>query len=358
MEAGPKRSTGMLRFDEMGSTLSGGALSTAAASDACRNVDVLYRQDVQEFYRMAIGIANGMAFLHSKQVVHRDLKPENVLLDEFGTAKLCDFGLSKLVDDSQLRQSGRRQPATPVRPRARSGAWMEKKDSSDSADGAGSVVVSAAQVVVKIGSKLTGSSKQLSSLTNPPSPSSSKPSGSFQGKEKAAANAAKAEEPPAAQAAAAGGEASESSARDSNGSEHDPLRPSAYSRVRSSSNANSPSSSQTAGSANDDGWTIVSTAGAEGTHSEKQAEPSAEGAGNGCSTPNTASTASAAPNANNPTFMDSYHASTYGTAGVGTPAYMAPEMFVNGGANLRKRQYFSPDVYSFGVLLWSMWTMR
>ena len=42
-------------------------------------------------------ICRGVAFLHSKNVVHRDLKPDNVLIDSAGRAKLCDFGLSRLM---------------------------------------------------------------------------------------------------------------------------------------------------------------------------------------------------------------------------------------------------------------------
>lgn len=51
----------------------------------------------EDLYRIAYQIANGMAYLHARHVVHRDLKPENILLDTNGDAKICDFGLSKLL---------------------------------------------------------------------------------------------------------------------------------------------------------------------------------------------------------------------------------------------------------------------
>ena len=48
--------------------------------------------------RVAYGSARGMAYLHNGRppVLHRDLKSANLLLDESYTAKVCDFGLSRL----------------------------------------------------------------------------------------------------------------------------------------------------------------------------------------------------------------------------------------------------------------------
>ena len=47
-----------------------------------------------EYLPIAMDIANGMAYLHSRSVVHRDLKPSNILLTRDHRAKIADFGMS------------------------------------------------------------------------------------------------------------------------------------------------------------------------------------------------------------------------------------------------------------------------
>ena len=44
-------------------------------------------------------------YAHQNLIVHRDLKPTNILVTPSGTPKLLDFGIAKLLDDRQVRQT-------------------------------------------------------------------------------------------------------------------------------------------------------------------------------------------------------------------------------------------------------------
>jgi serine/threonine protein kinase len=55
--------------------------------------------------RLAAGLAEGLAAIHSAGVVHRDLKPANVLLAEDGP-RLIDFGISRSLEASSITRTG------------------------------------------------------------------------------------------------------------------------------------------------------------------------------------------------------------------------------------------------------------
>ena len=52
-------------------------------------------RDLAHALDIAIQMAWGMKFTHSKGLIHRDLKPDNVLMTGGGTAKITDFGLAR-----------------------------------------------------------------------------------------------------------------------------------------------------------------------------------------------------------------------------------------------------------------------
>ncbi|XP_062083915.1 G-type lectin S-receptor-like serine/threonine-protein kinase RLK1 [Humulus lupulus] len=50
--------------------------------------------------RIALDIAKGLLYLHEEctsQIIHCDIKPQNILLDDYNSAKISDFGLAKLL---------------------------------------------------------------------------------------------------------------------------------------------------------------------------------------------------------------------------------------------------------------------
>ena len=47
-------------------------------------------------------LINGLAYCHSKSILHRDIKLDNILLSATGEVKICDFGVSKVVQRGEV----------------------------------------------------------------------------------------------------------------------------------------------------------------------------------------------------------------------------------------------------------------
>jgi len=47
------------------------------------------------------GICGGLEFAWAQSILHRDIKPENIMVTKEGQAKLCDFGIVKLLDHDE-----------------------------------------------------------------------------------------------------------------------------------------------------------------------------------------------------------------------------------------------------------------
>ena len=61
---------------------------------------------VEKAIEFIIQMADGLSQSHEKGIVHRDVKPANVILTIHGTVKLLDFGLAKVVEQTQLTKEG------------------------------------------------------------------------------------------------------------------------------------------------------------------------------------------------------------------------------------------------------------
>ncbi|XP_054757907.2 testis-specific serine/threonine-protein kinase 1-like [Lytechinus pictus] len=62
----------------------------------------LTEEKARSFFRQMV---DGVAYLHSLNVVHRDLKCENILLDAANTIKISDFGFARFMEPQDLSKT-------------------------------------------------------------------------------------------------------------------------------------------------------------------------------------------------------------------------------------------------------------
>ncbi|KAH9742875.1 protein kinase domain-containing protein [Citrus sinensis] len=72
-------------------------------------IKVFLEQDLtaenMEDFCNEISILRGLMCIHRMKIVHRDLKSANCLVNKHWTVKICDFGLSRIITDSPMRDS-------------------------------------------------------------------------------------------------------------------------------------------------------------------------------------------------------------------------------------------------------------
>lgn len=62
------------------------------------------QMDEQCVTRIAVNVLNGIAYLHSLDIIHRDIKSDNVLLNSRGEIKIADFGFSVKLESAAAKR--------------------------------------------------------------------------------------------------------------------------------------------------------------------------------------------------------------------------------------------------------------
>ncbi|MBM82449.1 MAG: hypothetical protein CMJ78_17940 [Planctomycetaceae bacterium] len=69
-----------------------------------QDADIVRQYPLGKLLNVFTKVCDSMAFAHSRNVIHRDLKPANIMVGEFGEVLVMDWGLGKVLGESDNEQ--------------------------------------------------------------------------------------------------------------------------------------------------------------------------------------------------------------------------------------------------------------